>query len=60
MAVYVVENGEATLMSSGAVWLDAPVEDRAEGIERLQNIIVANVDAIRPAIRRRLGLPPLN
>ena len=60
MAVYVVENGEATLRSSGAVWLDAPVEDRAEGIERLQNIIVANVDAIRPAIRRRLGLPPLN
>jgi hypothetical protein len=60
MAVYVIESGEATLMSSGAVWLDEPVEDQAEGIERLQDIIVANVDAVRPAIRRRLGLPPLN
>jgi hypothetical protein len=60
MAVYVLEGGTATLISSGAVWLDAPVENQAQGVDRLQELIVANVDAVRPAIRRRLGLPPLN
>ncbi|HEX7081800.1 MAG TPA: hypothetical protein VF329_12375 [Gammaproteobacteria bacterium] len=35
------------------------METREEGIERLQDLIVANVDAARPAIRRLLGLPPL-
>jgi hypothetical protein len=59
MAVYFLETGEATLISSGAVWLDSPVENQAEGIDRLQNLVLANVDAVRPAIRQRLGLPPL-
>jgi len=47
------------LVSSGAVWLDEPVTDRAEGIKRLQGLILTNVDAVRPSIRRHLGLPPL-
>ena len=59
MAIYFLEAGDATMISSGAVWLDSPVEDQAEGIDRLQNLVLANVDAVRPAIRQRLGLPPL-
>ena len=59
MAIYTIENGEPVLISSGAVWLDEPVASQEEGIERLQDLIVANVDAVRPAIRQRLGLPPL-
>jgi hypothetical protein len=59
MAIYILDDGRADLISSGAVWLDSPVANQAEGIDRLQNLVLANVDAVRPAIRRRLGLPPL-
>lgn len=59
MAIYVIRSGEPRLVSSGAVWLDEEVESREQGIERLQELIATNVDAVRPAIRMRLGLPPL-
>lgn len=59
MAIYVLDGDRADLMSSGAVWLDDPVENQAQGIDRLQDLVLANVDAIRPALRERLGLPPL-
>lgn len=59
LAIYVIRSGEPRLVSSGAVWLDEEVESREQGIERLQELIAANVDAVRPAIRMRLGLPPL-
>lgn len=59
MAIYAISGRDSSLVSSGAVWLDEEVQTRAEGIERLQDLIVANVDAARPAIRRRLGLPAL-
>lgn len=57
MAAYAVTDEGAELISSGAVWLDEPVTDRAEAVARLQDLVVANVDAARGAIRRRLGLP---
>ena len=59
MAIYVLRGGESELISSGAVWLDEPVKTREEGIERLQNLMLANVDAARPQIRQYLRLPPL-
>ncbi len=59
LAIYTLTAEEPELISSGAVWLDEPVTDRAEGIKRLQTLILQNVDAVRPAIRRRLGLPAL-
>jgi hypothetical protein len=59
LAIYTLAGDEPALISAGAVWLDEPVADRAEGITRLQGLIVKNVDAVRPAIRQRLGLPPL-
>jgi hypothetical protein len=59
LAIYTLVGEEPELISSGAVWLDEPVADREEGIKRLQALILQNVDAVRPAIRRRLGLPPL-
>ena len=59
LAIYALTGKEPEPISSGAVWLDEPVTDRAEGIKRLQGLILQNVDAVRPAIRRHLGLPPL-
>jgi hypothetical protein len=59
LAIYTLTAKKPELVSSGAVWLDEPVADRAEGIKRLQGLILANVDAVRPSIRRHLGLPPL-
>jgi hypothetical protein len=59
MAVYTLDDTGATLVSAGAVWLDEEVDSQEEGIERLQDLIVYNVNAIRPAIRRHVGLPPL-
>jgi hypothetical protein len=59
LAIYTLTAKQPEMISSGAVWLDEPVADRAEGIKRLQALILQNVDAVRPAIRQRLGLPPL-
>ena len=59
LAIYTLTAKKPELVSSGAVWLDEPVTDRAEGIKRLQGLILRNVDAVRPSIRRHLGLPPL-
>ena len=60
IAIYMIDTGKPELVSSGAVWLDEPVKDRAEGIARLQDLIAANIDAARPAIRKHYGLPPLD
>ena len=59
MAIYVLGEDDPELVSAGAVWLDESVETQQEGIDRLQDLMLANVDAVRPAIRRHLGLPPL-
>ena len=59
MAIYTIDDEGAHLISAGAVWLDEPVADQDEGIARLQDLILYNVDAIRPAIRRHFGLAPL-
>ena len=59
LAIYLISIDGAELISSGAVWLDEPTRSREEGIERLQNLIVANVNGVRPAIREHLGLSPL-
>jgi hypothetical protein len=59
LAIYLISIDGAELISSGAVWLDEPNPSREQGIERLQNLILANVNAVRPAIREHLGLPPI-
>jgi hypothetical protein len=59
LAIYLISVARAELISSGAVWLDEPNTSHEEAMERLQNLIVANVDGVRPAIRQHLGLPPL-
>lgn len=59
LGIYMITSDRPEPISSGAVWLDEPVTDRAEGIRRLQQLIADNVDGVRPAIRQHLGLPPL-
>jgi hypothetical protein len=59
LAIYLISIDGAELIGSGAVWLDEPSPSREEAIERLQNLIVANVNAVRPSIREHLGLPAL-
>lgn len=59
MAIYEISERDAVLVSSGAVWLDEEAPTRAEQVDRLQDLIVANVDAVRPKIRNLLGLPGL-
>ncbi len=56
---YMIKDGRVELLSSGAVWLDEPVGSREEGIDKLQDLIVANMNRARPAARAYLGLPPL-
>lgn len=59
LAIYAIANGEAEFLSAGAVWLDEEVDSQDEAIERLLNLVLYNVNAVRPSIRRHLGLPPL-
>ena len=58
MAVYLFYGKDPEVISSGAVWLDEPVADRAEGIARLQDLMLENLDAARPGIRRWYRLNP--
>jgi hypothetical protein len=59
MAVYLFYGRDPEVISSGAVWLDEPVQDRAEGVSRLQDLVIENIDAARPAIRRHYRLAPV-
>jgi hypothetical protein len=59
MAIYVFYTRDPVVVSSGAVWLDEPVQDRAEGIARVQDLVLDNIDAARPAIRRHYRLAPV-
>ena len=59
IAIYVIGEAGAQLISAGAVWLDEATPSQEEAIERLQNLVVTNINGIRPAIREHLGLPPL-
>lgn len=58
-ASYIIRDKRAELLSSGAVWLDQPVETQEEGIDKLQDLIVTNMNKARPAIREYLRMPPL-
>ena len=60
MAFYMFNAGKVTLISAGAVWLDEPVENRAEAVDRLQNLVVTNLDRVRPKFRKHMGLDPLD
>ena len=59
LAIYRLDGKDAEPISAGAVWLDEEVETREQGIERLQDLIISNVNAVRPQIREQLGMPPL-
>ena len=56
LAVYLFYGRDPVVISSGAVWLDEPVQDRAEAVTRLQDLVIENVDAARPGIRRHYRL----
>jgi hypothetical protein len=58
-AVYLFYGKEPEVISSGAVWLDEPVQDRAEAIARLQDLMLENLDAARPGIRRFYRMNPV-
>jgi|GEM_PF-2272573 len=58
-AFYMLKGDSADLLSSGAVWLDEPPASRADGVAKLQDLIVTNMNRARPAVRAYLGLPPL-
>ncbi len=59
-AIYVIRDKRVEMLSAGAVWLDEPVETREEGIGKLQDLIVLNMNKMRPAVREYLGLPPID
>lgn len=59
MAIYVFYTRDPVVVSSGAVWLDEPVQDRAEGVSRLQDLVLDTIDAARPSIRRHYRLAPV-
>jgi hypothetical protein len=57
-AVYLFYGKSPEVISQGAVWLDEPVQDRAEAISRLQDLMLENLDAARPGIRRFYRMNP--
>jgi hypothetical protein len=57
-AVYLFYGRDPEVISSGAVWLDEPVQDRAEAVARLQDLMLETLDAARPGIRRFYRMNP--
>lgn len=57
MAIYVIDRREASLITAGATWLEEAVDGRATAVDRLQDLVVTNMESARPAIRGRLGFP---
>lgn len=55
MAIYLLVDGDTELVSAGAVWLDEAVDSREDGIDRLEDLVVGNINAARPTLRRILG-----
>lgn len=43
----------------GIIWLDDSVETRQEGIEKLSELVLSNLNASRGYLRKRLGFKPL-
>jgi hypothetical protein len=56
IGVYLFYGRSPEVISSGAVWLDEPVTDRAEAITRMEDLVIENIDAARPGIRRHYRL----
>jgi len=59
MAIYLITEDGAELISSGVSWLEEEAESREQGIELLQDVIVGIVNKTRPLLRQHLGLAPL-
>jgi hypothetical protein len=59
LAIYLLANDGARLLSAGAVWLDEETRTTEQAIERLQDLVLDNADKVRGPIREYLGLPPL-
>ncbi len=59
MAIYLIAEDGAELISSGVSWLEEEAESREQGIVQLQDVIVGIVNKTRPLLRQRLGLAPL-
>lgn len=59
MAIYLITEDGAELVSAGASWLEGEAESREQRIEQLQDLIFDIVNKSRPLLRERLGLAPL-
>jgi hypothetical protein len=54
VAIYSLATDEPTLVTAGAVWLNEPVATREEGIAKLEDMLLQNVEAAREQIKRDL------
>ena len=59
LGIYLLENNRPELLSAGAVWLDEAADSQDESIRLLQDLVLANANAVRGPIRDHIGLPPL-
>ena len=59
MAIYVITEDGAELVSAGASWLEGEAESREQRVEQLHDLIFNIVSKSRPLLRKHLGLAPL-
>lgn len=56
---FILSEQQATNFWSGLVWLDEPAENRKDGLEKLAELVLFNLNAARSYIRQNMGLAPL-
>ncbi|MEH6467168.1 MAG: hypothetical protein V7722_06015 [Porticoccus sp.] len=57
---FLLTEEQTTNFWQGIIWLDDNVKTREEGIEKLSDLVLSNLNASRGYLRKRLGFKPLN
>jgi predicted transcriptional regulator len=56
---YLLSEGNTSNFWQGIIWLDEQVETQQEGIEKLTELVLSNLNASRGYLRKLLGFQPL-
>lgn len=59
VSAFIISEQQATSFWSGVVWLDEPAETQQEGLDKLAELVLFNLNAARSYMRQSMGLAPI-
>lgn len=58
VSAFIISEQQATSFWSGVIWLDETVESQQEGLDKLAELVLFNLNAARSYMRQSMGLAP--